>query len=329
MQDFNYFRPTLVTQINIDGITTTTAQIVTDYYLHDVSPLHLTYLAVNSVAIPLSDFIAASGTVSTTDDALVMATAMAGADTVYGSDYADVLDGFNGNDAIFGNGSNDTVYGEAGNDYLDGGVGADTMVGGLGNDAYIVDQAADQVIEAAGQGTDALYTSVSYALAAGQQIETIATTSQTGIGAINLYGNEFSQTINGNNGANVISGGGGNDIISGFSGNDTLTGGAGNDVLIGGAGRDALVGGGNLDRFDFNAVTESRPGAASATSSPISTARNTIGSTSRPSTPIRELGMREIRRSSSSAPIPSRTTTRRTLPSSGWSGLPAETCRRT
>ncbi|MFJ5488289.1 hypothetical protein ACIKTA_12040 [Hansschlegelia beijingensis] len=42
----------------------------------------------------------------------------------------------------------------SGDNQLDGGAGADTMEGGLGDDGYTVDDAGDQVIEAADEGTD-------------------------------------------------------------------------------------------------------------------------------------------------------------------------------
>ena len=61
--------------------------------------------------------------------------------------------------------------GGGGNDVLYGGLGADTMNGGTGNDTYIVDNGSDLVKEAAGEGTDTVYASVNYTLAAGQEIE--------------------------------------------------------------------------------------------------------------------------------------------------------------
>ena len=74
--------------------------------------------------------------------------------------------GNGGNDILIGLGGNDQIDGGAGNDTLIGGLGADTMTGGIGNDTYIVDNAADQVIENAGEGTDNVQTTLNlYTLA--------------------------------------------------------------------------------------------------------------------------------------------------------------------
>ncbi|HEV7658558.1 MAG TPA: Ig-like domain-containing protein, partial [Allosphingosinicella sp.] len=56
------------------------------------------------------------------------------------------------------------------NDVLFGTAGADILAGGTGNDTYFVD-AADTVVENLGAGFDAIYTGVSYALAAGVEVE--------------------------------------------------------------------------------------------------------------------------------------------------------------
>ena len=88
-----------------------------------------------------------------------------------GGSGADTLNGGGDNDLLNGGSGDDTLNGGGGNDSLIGGAGADIMAGGLGNDAYSVDDGTDQVFEAAGQGTDTVYSSVNFALAAGQEVE--------------------------------------------------------------------------------------------------------------------------------------------------------------
>ncbi|MEQ1672184.1 MAG: calcium-binding protein, partial [Hyphomicrobium sp.] len=115
-----------------------------------------------------------------------------------------------------------------------------------------VDNALDVVVETAGQGTsDYVYTTVSYTLAAGQEIEGFTASPLAGTNPVNLTGNELKQVIRGNNGVNTILGGGGNDSLYGFGGNDTIESQAGNDALFGGTG---------VDRFQFR---QSQLGAAS------------------------------------------------------------------
>lgn len=116
--------------------------------------------------------------------------------------------------------TDDTLYGTSGADVLQG-TGAHTMIGYGGNDTYYVDNAGDKVNEAAGGGTDRVLTSLNYALAAGSEIELLATTNPSGTTAINLSGNTFAQTIQGNAGANVINGLAGADTMTGYGGNDT------------------------------------------------------------------------------------------------------------
>jgi Ca2+-binding RTX toxin-like protein len=134
--------------------------------------------------------------------------------------------GGTGADTITGDGLANTLAGGAGNDILNGGAGADTMTGGIGNDTYFVDNSADVVTEAAGQGSDTIFTSVSYTLGAGQEIETLQANSAAGL------------TLTGNELANVLNGGAGGDTLNGSGGNDTLNGGAGADTMAGGIGND-------------------------------------------------------------------------------------------
>ncbi len=138
--------------------------------------------------------------------------------------------------ALTGNELGQTITGNAGANTLDGKGGKDVLVGLAGNDVYIVD-AADLIIESAGQGAaDRARAVTSFSLAADDNIEFLETALPAGRGAINLTGNALRQTITGNAGDNVL---------TGLAGQDTLTGGAG------------------TDRFAFRAVTDSAAGAGS------------------------------------------------------------------
>jgi Ca2+-binding RTX toxin-like protein len=119
---------------------------------------------------------------------------------------------------IVGTGGNDSLAGGGGADTLTGGLGNDSMAGGTGNDSYYVNTAGDVVSEAAGEGTDRLYTTVSYGLAAGSEVEFLIAVA--GSGALALTGNGFANSL------------------TGSSGGDTLDGGAGADTLVGGVGAD-------------------------------------------------------------------------------------------
>ncbi len=131
-----------------------------------------------------------------------------------------------------GNGAANTIYGNAGTNILDGEGGADSMYGLNGNDFFFVNNAGDNVYEAAGQGADTVRATVNYQLTAGQEIEALTTTDNNGVGAINLTGNSSAQTIVGNNGFNVLQGLGGDDYLQGRAGHDTLTGGTGDDRFL-------------------------------------------------------------------------------------------------
>lgn len=107
-------------------------------------------------------------------------------------------------------------------DVIHGTTGADTMIGYGYNDTYYVNNAGDKVVELAGSGRDTVLASVTYALSTGSAIERLATTNPSGTAAIDLTGNEFSQTVTGNAGNNVINGRGGHDILRGGGGNDVF-----------------------------------------------------------------------------------------------------------
>ncbi|MDB9395649.1 Calx-beta domain-containing protein [Microcystis aeruginosa] len=128
-----------------------------------------------------------------------------------------------------GNAGNNVITGNTGNNILNGGAGVDTLIGGLGNDTYIVDTATDTITELAGGGTDTIQSSVTYTIAALNNVETL---TLTGTAAINGTGNAGNNVITGNTANNLLNGGGGNDTLNGGAGLDTLTGGAGNDVFL-------------------------------------------------------------------------------------------------
>ena len=144
--------------------------------------------------------------------------------TLIGNELANTILGVNGADSLVGGGGNDT---------LNGGLGADTMAGGTGDDTYYVDNAGDIAIEAVGEGIDRVYTTTSYALIAGSEIEFLCTT-----------GAASSLTLTGNGFANNLTGSSGNDTLDGGAGADTLAGGLGADLFsfhIAQAGGDSIA----------------------------------------------------------------------------------------
>jgi serralysin len=77
----------------------------------------------------------------------------------------ETITGTSSSEKLTGGDGDDTLKGYGGNDTLNGGKGADTMIGGTGSDKYYVDDAGDEVIEEAGEGTETVYSSAaSYTL---------------------------------------------------------------------------------------------------------------------------------------------------------------------
>ena len=76
------------------------------------------------------------------------------------------------------------------------------------------------MVEAAGEGFDAVYTSVNYTWRGGRG-RRLSAAAVYGTNALNLTGNELANTILGNQGINVLDGGGGADTLVGYGGNDT------------------------------------------------------------------------------------------------------------
>ena len=166
-----------------------------------------------------------------------------------GNAFGQVLAANDGSNFLDGRGGDDYLEGRGGADTLDGGTGNDVMRGGTGSDYYFVDSALDRVLEAAGEGYDTAFTTVSFALEAGAEVEELRLNDVAGTSSLNLTGNEFGQLLAGNAGVNAISAGGGDDTLLGLSGNDQMAGGDGGDVLDGGDGSDRLEGGLGSDRM--------------------------------------------------------------------------------
>ncbi|MBO9695138.1 MAG: hypothetical protein J7499_02970 [Sphingopyxis sp.] len=159
-----------------------------------------------------------------------------GIETVIGSNYADSITGSDDplvGDILYGRGGDDLLFGGAGDDQLDGGSGSDVMRGGAGNDLYVVYEAGDQVVEAAGEGRDRIRTAAtSYTL--GANVEEL------------VYTGTIGATMTGNALDNFIVGSGGEDRLNGGDGADVLRGGAGGDILDGAAGSDTVEYAGSL-----------------------------------------------------------------------------------
>jgi Ca2+-binding RTX toxin-like protein len=163
----------------------------------------------------------------------------------------DTLAGGDGNDSLAGGLGLDRVEGQAGDDVLTGarlaatawgalvtdGV-ADTLLGGTGDDTYLLTDAADVVVEAAGEGArDVIVASLDTALALHANVEALllAEGSAARIGG----GSTGNDIILGNAGDNVIAGGLGADTLAGWGlagpsagASDVLDGGDGADVLL-------------------------------------------------------------------------------------------------
>jgi len=128
---------------------------------------------------------------------------------------------------VVGGAGNDTLVGGAGNDWLVGWAGGDTMTGGSGDDGYYVDDVGDVVVEAAGEGTDEVRTTLAiYVLAS--EVEWLRF---VGVGDFDGTGNDLANVMLGGDGTDTLNGGLGDDRLNGLLGADTMIGGGGNDTF--------------------------------------------------------------------------------------------------
>lgn len=113
-----------------------------------------------------------------------------------------------------GTSTRDIIIGNGGNNTIDGAGGFDVLQGGAGNDTYAVDNINDAVVELAGGGEDAVYSSVDIALFG--EVETLILTGN----AVSGFGDDTNNQIFGNAGVNVLFGRGGTDYMLGLGGDD-------------------------------------------------------------------------------------------------------------
>lgn len=176
----------------------------------------------------------------------------AGADTIDGGAGADTMEGGGGDDLYFVDNVGDRVIDIAGTDTVRAtasfttgtgvehvvllGTAADgkalltvtgnsanntlqamTMTGGDGDDTYIVDDAAQVIVEAVDGGSDTVSSSLAMFALSGNLEHLILRNNASGVGTAT---------------ANRIQAGSGNNSLDGGAGADTLTGGGGNDVYF-------------------------------------------------------------------------------------------------
>jgi Ca2+-binding RTX toxin-like protein len=163
-------------------------------------------------------------------------SALGGNDVIYGSNYADTLNGGADDDQLF-------AFAAVG--------GTDILIGGAGNDVYYIYDTAFSITENLNEGLDTIISLVNLTMAANVEQVVMG-------GGSAITGNAVGNNIFGNNltAALTLNGLGGNDWLVGGTGNDTLDGGADNDILQGGAGANQLTGGAGDDLYFSSSATD-------------------------------------------------------------------------
>ncbi len=212
--------------------------------------------------LTLTGTAAVSGTGNGLDNIL---TGNSLANVLDGKGGADAMSGYGGNDTYVVDNSGDTVSEDAADggtdlvlaavaftlgDYVENltltssaasGTGnsldnvitgnslANTLTGGAGNDIYYVQNSNDTVVEQDGEGTETVYSTVSFTL--GDYVENL---TLTGTAAINGTGNDLNNYIVGNSLANTLTGGAGNDtyVIQNATDSVAEDAGAGTDTVL-------------------------------------------------------------------------------------------------
>lgn len=184
--------------------------------------------------LPILDVLSLAGGDSTTE---LLSRLFAGADKFTGSNFDDLLRGFDGNDRIQGRGGYDSLFGGVGDDTIEGGDGASYLRGDDGADSITGGNDFDDMNGNKGNDT----------LRAGGGDDWVV----GGQDNDRLYGEAGNDLILGNLGSDSLSGGAGNDTLRGGQHDDLIEGGDGDDWLSGDRGFDVLYGGRGADTFHF------------------------------------------------------------------------------
>ncbi|MGI0523632.1 calcium-binding protein [Rhizobium giardinii] len=209
-------------------VAKTEAGTIVDITAGTVTGMELVKDGVNALSVTGVSLAAAGlgDAIFTGNDAQFHSLLLAGADTVNGTRYSDVLLGLAGNDVL---------NGKDGDDGLVGGTGSDKLIGGSGNDIAIY------FFSTAGVQASLADPSINIGDAEGDTFSSIE----------GIIGSDYADNLYGDTAANVLSGGAGGDLLDGGSGDDALIGGSGDDVMEGGAGADAFLGEAGLDYASY------------------------------------------------------------------------------
>ena len=133
---------------------------------------------------------------------------------IEGSSGGQSLSGGAGNDTILGKNGEDTLTGGSGNDVLDGGGHLDSFAGGLGDDVYYTDRddEAERIFEAASEGTDTVFYSMSADFTLSANVENLTFTYSGTSGDQDGVGNASPNVFVGNARENTFTGLAGNDV---------------------------------------------------------------------------------------------------------------------
>ena len=183
---------------------------------------------------------------------------MSNIENLIGSDYADTLVGSDDANMIEGGAGADTIFALDGDDTIDGGAGSDFLYGQDGNDVLMGSGSPDRLDGGADIDTaDYSNATSSVGIRLNGSPNFGFATGDTFVNIENLTGSDFGDVIVGSSLGQVLDGGDGGDSIFAQLGNDTIIGGAGNDNLSGQGGNDVFVfedGFGNDTIGDFDAA---------------------------------------------------------------------------